>query len=266
MNLLGKEFAPLSEAAWDEINSTARETLLANLSARKVCDVKGPYGIQHTSVNPGRLDIPGGQKDNEVQIGIYQVMPLVETRKMFTLDIWELDNIERGAKDVNLDPLVEAAQDMAAFEDQLIFNGYKNGGITGINQAVASDKIQMSLDKDSVMDGISEALTRMRKSGVTEDANLVVNAALWKFLGHVFPGGTLGDTVRRKIGGSIIYSDAVDGALLIADRDGDTELSLGMDFAIGYHGHSSKSVELFLTESLTFRIIAKEALVGFSVS
>ncbi|MBN2436315.1 MAG: bacteriocin family protein [Spirochaetes bacterium] len=266
MNLLRKEFAPLSEKAWEEINGAAKDTLLANLSARKFCDVKGPYGINHTCVNPGKLKISSGQKEGEVNTGIYDVMPLVEARKMFTLDIWDLDNLERGAVDVNLDSVVDAAQKMAFFEDQLVFNGYKDAGITGINQAVASDRIKMGLDKDSIMDGVSEALTRMRKSGITDNANFIVSPVLYKFLSHLFPGGTLGESVRKKIGGSVIYSESVDGALLIADREGDTELTIGLDFAVGYHGHNSKTVELFLTESLAFRVITPEAMIGFSIS
>jgi len=57
----------------------------------------------------------------------------------------------------------------------------------------------------------------------------------------------------------------VNGALLIADREGDTELTIGLDFSVGYHGHDSKTVEMFLTESLTFRVITPEAMIGFDL-
>jgi uncharacterized linocin/CFP29 family protein len=265
MNLLRKEFAPISEAAWEEIHTLAKETLLANLSARKFCDVKGPYGINFTSVSLGRLDVPAGQKEGGVKYGIHQVLPLVEIRKSFTLDIWELDNIERGAKDIDFDALVTAARDMAAFEEDLVFNGFKEGKINGLNQIAGEDKISVNLDKDSVIDAVSDAQSRMKKNGINEGAHLVAGPGLWKFLAHVFPGGTLGDTVKRKIGGSIFYSEAVDGALMIADREGDVELIIGQDFAVGYHHHASEKVELFLTESLTFRVIAPEAIIGFTV-
>ena len=44
MNMLRKEFAPVSPAAWNEINALVTETLTANLAARKFCDVSGPHG------------------------------------------------------------------------------------------------------------------------------------------------------------------------------------------------------------------------------
>lgn len=265
MNLLRKDFAPISSAAWKEINTLAKETLSANLSARKFADVEGPYGIDYTSVSVGRLALPAKQKSGEVCFGVHKVLPLIETRVNFSLDIWELDNIDRGAKDLELDPLTEAARKLAAFEENAVFNGFKDSGIVGLNQLTAKSKIAMTLDKDSIVDAVSEAQTRMMKEGITGGANLVVNPALWKYLARLFPGGTLGDLVKEQIKGSVIYSEAVDGALLVADREGDLELTIGQDFAVGYHNHDSEKVHLFLTESFTFRVITPEAVVGFSV-
>jgi uncharacterized linocin/CFP29 family protein len=265
MNLLRKNFAPISKAAWDEINKLAKETLSANLSARKFADVEGPYGVDYPAVNLGRLEIPAKQKPTDVRYGIHSVLPLIETRVNFALDIWELDNIERGAKDLNFDPLTEASRKLAAFEENVIFNGFKEGKIEGLNQIVAKNRIPLTLDKDSIVDAISEGQTRMKKEGITEKANLVVNPALWKYLARLFPGGTLLDLIKAKIGGSVIYSEAVDGALLVADREGDLEITIGQDFAVGYHHHDAEKVHLFLTESFTFRVITPEAIVGFQV-
>ncbi|MCD8566904.1 MAG: bacteriocin family protein, partial [Geovibrio sp.] len=141
----------------------------------------------------------------------------------------------------------------------------KDSGIVGLNQLTAKSKIAMTLDKDSIVDAVSEAQTRMMKEGITGGANLVVSPALWKYLARLFPGGTLGDLIKQQIKGSVVYSEAVDGALLVADREGDLELTVGQDFAVGYHNHDSEKVHLFLTESFTFRVITPEAVVGFSV-
>ncbi|ADD68719.1 Linocin_M18 bacteriocin protein [Denitrovibrio acetiphilus DSM 12809] len=265
MNLLRKDFAPIGSAAWDEINTIAKETLKANLSARRFADVEGPYGINFAAVNLGRLKISDNKSPKDVVYGVNTVLPLVEARINFSLDIWELDNIDRGAKDIALDDLAEAARKMADFEENAVYNGFKDSGIVGLNQVAAKNRINMTLDKDNLVDAISEAQGRMRKEGIASGANLVVNPALWQFLAHVVPGGTLGDTVRRQIKGDIIYSETVDGALLVADREGDVELTTGQDFAIGYHSHDASKVNLFLTESFTFRVITPEAVIGFSL-
>jgi len=265
MDLLRKEFAPVSQASWNEINTVVRETLSSNLAARRFCDVLGPHGISFASVPEGRLDIPAGQKKDDVRYGVHQVLPVVESRVSFSVSIWELDNIDRGAKDVDLDSAILAAKKIAAFEDGAVFNGFKAGGITGLNTIAGTDRIEVSLDKDSIIDGISEALLRLKKEGIDGPTNLVVNPALWKFLARVVPGGSLASIVRKQIGGQIVYSETVSGAFLVADRTGDFEITLGQDFAIGYHGHDTENVELFITESFTFRAITPEAIIAFNV-
>ncbi|MGE4266850.1 MAG: family 1 encapsulin nanocompartment shell protein [Deferribacterales bacterium] len=263
MNFLRKEFAPISEEAWKEINRQAKDTLMANLSSRKFVDVDGPKGLDFSAVSLGRLFLPKAQK-GAVKYGISTILPLIEIRTPFSLGLWELDNIERGAKDINLDPLTEAAKQTATFEETAVYHGFKEGGISGINQ-LNVQKVAISLDKDSVTDAVTEALAMMRKEGVAGGANLVVNQELWKFLAHVFPGGTLGDTIKNQIGGSIIYSGFVDGAVLVSARGGDAELTVGQDFAIGYTSHDSDNINLFVTESFTFRVVNPEGFIRFAI-
>jgi uncharacterized linocin/CFP29 family protein len=58
----------------------------------------------------------------------------------------------------------------------------------------------------------------------------------------------------------------VKDALLVASRGGDVELTVGQDFAIGYHSRTVAEISLFLTESFTFRVITPEALVGLTLA
>lgn len=265
MDIFRRDIAPISAAAWHEIDTMARDTLTANLSVRKFVDTTGPFGMDHAAVSIGRLEIPEGQKKDGVQFGIHQVQPLVETRIAFTLTQWELDNIERGAKDLELDNLVEAARQMADFEEEAVYNGFKNGRIQGIHDSIKGRTIDMSLEKDSIIDSISEAQARMMKDGLEGPANLVVNTDLWKYLARSVPGGTLRSIIEQQIQGKVIYSGTVKGALLASARGGDFDLTLGQDFAIGYHSHTSTEISLFMTESFTFRIITPEALIGFTL-
>jgi uncharacterized linocin/CFP29 family protein len=40
-------------------------------------------------------------------------------------------------------------------------------------------------------------------------------------------------------------------------------MTIGQDIAIGYEHHDSKTVQLFFTESFTFRVLDDRALVVF---
>jgi uncharacterized linocin/CFP29 family protein len=265
MDLLRRELAPITPTAWQEIDAMARDALTANLSARKFVDLDGPRGIAHACVNLGRLKTPAEQKPDAVRYGVHQVLPLVETRVNFVLKQWELDNIDRGARDFQLDALIDAARRIAAFEEQAIFLGFNEGCIKGLHAEVPAPLIALELGMDAMVDAVSEAQTRLLRDGVDGPANLVVSPEVWKFLARSTPGGTLRGLLEQQLGGQVIYSNAVKGALLTAARGGDLELTVGQDFAIGYHHHTSEEVHLFMTESFTFRVITPEALVGFEV-
>jgi len=63
MNNLYRELAPVSEAAWTEIEAEARRTLKRHLAARRVVDVEGPKGFDFSAVGTGHtqaIAAPGG--------------------------------------------------------------------------------------------------------------------------------------------------------------------------------------------------------------
>lgn len=265
MDLLRRELAPISPTAWTEIDDMAREALVANLSARKFVDLDGPYGISHACVNLGRINLPDGQSSGQVRYGVHQVLPLIETRVSFILKQWELDNIDRGARDTQLDALVAAARRIAAFEERAIYFGLAEAGIKGLHAEVASKPIPLTLDVDAFVDAVSEGQAQLLRDGVEGAANLVVSPDIWKFLARSTPGGTLRSLLAQQLGGQVIYSASVEDALLVASRGGDCEMTVGQDLAIGYHHHTAEEIHLFFTESFTFRVIAPEALVGFAL-
>jgi len=264
MNFLRRELAPISPQGWTEIDSAAKKALAANLSGRKFVDVIGPHGLDYASVPLGRLTIPEKQENAVVRYGVHQVLPLVETRSDFSLSIWELDNIERGAKDLNLDAVIKSSREIATFEEKAIYGGFAPGSIIGLDKSVKSKKIKISLEINAVVDAVSKAREQMQKDGVGGPANLVVSPILWEFLARSVPGGTLRSVIESEIGGHVIYAEFLKDALLVSTRGGDAELTVGQDFAVGYHGHTVSEISLFITESFTFRVIAPEALVGFT--
>jgi uncharacterized linocin/CFP29 family protein len=264
MDLLKRELAPISSKAWEEIDTIARETLRNTLSARSFLDIDGPHGISFTSVNSGRLIVPENQK-SEVLFGTYSVQPLTETRISFSLPMWELDNIERGATDADLESVVKAAREIALFEENAVFNGFKEGGITGINEIISGNEISASLENGAIMDAVSEAQTRLRRAGVNPSANLVVSPKFWNFLSRPTSGGTLRSLIEKQINGSVFWSDSIEGGILAANRGGDMRLTIGQDFSIGYQSHTTKEINLFLMESFTFTVDAPEALVGIKL-
>ncbi|MGM7646999.1 family 1 encapsulin nanocompartment shell protein, partial [Nocardia sp. JW2] len=112
MNNLHRELAPITDEAWTQIEEEATRTFKRNIAGRRVVDVSGPRGVAYSALNRGRLTLTDSPDDG-VQAHQRVVQPLVELRVPFTLQRSELDDIERGAPDADLDNLKDAAQKIA---------------------------------------------------------------------------------------------------------------------------------------------------------
>ena len=117
MDILKRELAPIPVEAWAEIDEQATRSLKAMLSGRKVVDVSGPMGTDFPGIPGGRLDYPDQPGDSVLKYGIRKVHHIVEVRIPFELEISELDNVVRGARDVDLSALEAAAKTAARRAD-----------------------------------------------------------------------------------------------------------------------------------------------------
>jgi uncharacterized linocin/CFP29 family protein len=67
--------------------------------------------------------------------------------------------------------------------------------------------------------------------------------------------------VKHVVDGAVVWAPAVDGAVVLSTRGGDFELVVGRDLSIGYTVHDAVTVNLYLLESLSFRVLSPEAAV-----
>jgi uncharacterized linocin/CFP29 family protein len=261
MDILKRSLAPITLEAWQEIDRQATLVLMAYLSARKFVDVVGPQGWDYAAVPLGRLDVPKGQKIEDVQYGIHAVQPLVECRGSFVLDVWELDNIIRGAKDIELKTLEEATRKIAVFEEDAIFNGFEAANIVGMQKACRHKPIPFVKNPQGFLEAVSQGIGTLIAASIGGPYALVVNPDLWQLIASYAEGFPLQQHVQGILDGPIIYSHASKGGFLVSTRGQDLELIIGQDFAVGYQSHTSAEVTLFVTESFTFRIIEPAAFV-----
>jgi uncharacterized linocin/CFP29 family protein len=262
MDLLRQQLAPISASAWNEIDAEAKNALAVNLSGRKLVDVSEPLGLAQAAVNLGRLDVPESQ-DDEVRYGIRRVLPLVEIRALFELDIWELDNVDRGARDPDLEDLRRAAKEIAKFEERAIYDGFPDGSIAGLLESSEFEPISVGLEPGALPDAVAKAVLRLRYADVEGPYALALGAALYQRLDagseHGYP---IRRRISRQIEGPVLLAPYLTGGVLISQRGGDAEMTLGRDISIGYQNHDEKTVRLYFTESFTFRVLAAESLVA----
>src|SRR5579863_5320274 len=112
MNNLHRGLAPISDAAWAQIEEEASRTLKRHLAARRVVDVKGPKGADFPAMGTGHqrpIQAPG----DGIEAAQRDARALVELRVPFELARQAIDDVERGANDSDWDLLKEAARKIA---------------------------------------------------------------------------------------------------------------------------------------------------------
>jgi uncharacterized linocin/CFP29 family protein len=262
MNDLWRELAPVPAEAWKEIDDEAKRTLTVTLAGRKIADFEGPLGWDASSVGLGRADELKESPGQGVRAALRKVQPLVELRVPFTLSRRELDSVARGAKDTDLEPVAKAAMAIALAEDRAVFQGYAAAGIEGICEASGGEALTISENYENYPALVAEALSKLRKSGVDGPYAIALGPQCYVGLTETTKDGfPIMQHVQRLLDGPVIWAPAVDGAVVVSLRGEDFELIVGRDFSIGYLAHSATTIDLYIEESFTFRILEPKAAV-----
>ena len=263
MNHLLRDFAPLSEAAWAAIEDEARSRLTTYLAARKLVDFDGPHGWTHSATNLGHvLSIEGPAEGiDAVQ---RQVLPLVELRLPFVLSRATIDDAGRGATRLDLDELEEAVRTVGRAENALVFHGYPAAGIVGITEASSHDPMPLDADLNTYPTSVAKAVNVLRVSGIDGPYGLAIGPTGFTAIIETTEHGglLLLDHLRQILGGPVVWAPGVEGAVVLSLRGGDFVLDSGQDLSIGYLAHDAERVQLYLEESISFRVVEPDAAVA----
>jgi uncharacterized linocin/CFP29 family protein len=264
MNNLHRELAPISEAAWADLEEETTRTLKRYLAGRCVVDVHGPGGVGLSAVGTGHLKAIEAPGDG-VLARQREVKALVEVRVPFELDRQQIDDVERGSADSDWQPAKDAAQKIAYAEDRAIFEGYAAAGIGGIRQGTSNPIQTLPADVRQYPDAIAQALSQLRLVGVNGPYAVLLGADAFTALAETSDNGyPVLEHVKKLVKDGIIWAPSLAGAFVLTTRGGDFALHIGQDVSIGYLGHTDNVVRLYLQETLTFLLLTTEAAVALS--
>jgi uncharacterized linocin/CFP29 family protein len=266
MNNLHRELAPISDAAWAEIEEETTRTFKRYLAGRRVVDVPAAGGVSLPAVATGHLLSIAAPEENTIAWQ-REVKALVELRVPFELTRAAIDDVERGAEDSDWQPAKDAAKKIAFAEDRAIFNGYGAANIQGIREGTSNPIMTLPADVRNYPDAIAQALSQLRLVGVNGPYSVLLGAKAYTELAETRDHGyPVLEHVKRIVDGDLIWAPAIEGAYVLTTRGGDFELNIGQDVSIGYLSHTDAVVRLYLQETFTFRVLTSEASVVLAVA
>jgi uncharacterized linocin/CFP29 family protein len=264
MNNLHRELAPISDAAWADIEEETSRTLKRYLAGRRVVDVRGPGGVGLSAVGTGHLRTVAAPGDG-ILARQRDVKALVELRVPFELDRQAVDDVERGANDSDWQPAKDAARRIAFAEDGAIFDGYAAAGIGGIRQGTSNPIMTLPAEVRDYPQAVAQALSQLRLVGVNGPYSVLLGADAYTALAETSDHGyPVLEHVKRLVKDEIIWAPAIAGAFVLTTRGGDFDLHIGQDVSIGYSSHTDSTVRLYLQETFTFLLLTTEAAVALA--
>ena len=255
--------APITAAAWGAIEDDVRPRLRAQLAARKLVDFEGPLGWDHSATNLGRVE-PIEGLSSQVTASRRVVLTLVEVRADFALSRGALDAVERGARDVDLSALDDAAHHLALSENATVFHGYGDAGIVGMTEASSHDPIALEADVNSYPASVARAVDVLRQSGIGGPYGLAIAPDLYtEVIETTEHGGyPIFDHLRAILGGPVEWAPGMTGGVVASTRGGDFVFECGEDISIGYEGYDADTVDFYLEESFSFRVLEPDAVIA----
>lgn len=262
VDLLRRSVAPLPDEAWRELDTQAARVLKTLLTARTLVDFRGPHGWHYGAVNLGRLEVAAEPGPQLVPWGVRRVLPLIELRIPFSLPQIELDNIARGSRDPDFTALEAAARRIALFEEEAIYRGFPDGQIAGILPSGRHPPIPLPPEGEHFPAAVARAYEVLTLAGIPGPYALVLGEeAFCHLMQPTTPAFLPHRVIQELIGAKILMSPVLDGGVLLSTAPDNFELTVGQDLSLGYAIHDREHVELYFTESFTFRVLEPAAAV-----
>lgn len=265
MSHLLRRHAPITDEAWKEIDSEARERLTPALAARKLVDFEGPLGWEHSATNLGRIVHLDAEPVEGVEALQRRVLPLVELRAPFTVSRDELRDLDRGAPDVDFEALDAAATRIAVAENLAVFHGLASAAIEGIATASSHPPIELGDDAfDRYPTHVAKAVEMLLSAGIEGPYGLALSPDAYTGVIETTERGgyPLLDHLKKIVAGPLVWAPGVTGAVVVSLRGGDFLLQSGQDLSVGYDHHTAENVHFYIEESFSFRVATPEAAVA----
>lgn len=261
MSYLNRKQAAIADSVWEMIDEAAIGAARSRLTARRFLDVDGPFGPGLTTIevgNDGYCRQPGPDEAGAV-VGRAVSVPMI--RKSFRLSVRRLAAYLDHGMPFDLAPVEDAAEAVAAREEETIYLGQPSFGLQGLLTAEGRNQVDGGswADLDQVLADVIAAVTKLDNSGLRGPYALVLEPALYNGLFRRYPGSDLLQLEHlRRLFERGIHKGSIEGGVVVDPRVG--PLIVGQDLEAGFISQDGIHYELYLSESIVLRLDDPKAI------
>ena len=137
-------------------------------------------------------------------------------------------------------------------------------GRTGITEASPHTPITLDDEFNRYPNHVAQAVSVLKNAGVGGPYAIALGPRCYRGVIETTERGgyPILEHLHLILGGPVVWAPAVDGAIVISQRGGDFELTVGQDVSIAYRSHDGDTVTLELQESVAFVATGPEAAVA----
>ncbi|HKY09399.1 MAG TPA: family 1 encapsulin nanocompartment shell protein [Candidatus Binatia bacterium] len=251
----------ITDKLMDQIEAAAVSAAQAVLSGRRIIDVEGPYGIGLTTVEVGNDDRCREPGPDEASAVVSHALSVPMIYRRFAISKRRIAAFREMGQPLNLKAAEDAAQAVAAREEEFIYHGQPDFNLSGLLNAAGRQTIKGGNwdNVDEVLDDVITAVNMLDSRGYRGPYGLSLAPGLYNNLFRRYPGSDLLqiEHLKRLCTRGIVKAD-IEGGVLIARDVG--SIVLGQDLQVSYLASDAAHEHFAISESLILKIEAPDAI------
>lgn len=266
MDYLNRSQAPFGADLWDRIDEAAVAAARDMVTARRFLDVDGPYGVGLTSIELGNDSYCREPAEGEAGAVVSRAISVPMLRRSFNLSIRRIAGVKDKGQPLDLSPVEDAAEAVAAREEEFVYYGNADFGVPGLLTAEGRNKLKGGdwSKTDQALQDVLAAVNALDNAGFRGPYALVLSPGLYNGLFRRYENTDMLQLEHLgRLCTSGIYKAPIQGGAVIDPRAG--KLIVGQDLSAGYTGQDGVHHQLYVSESLVLRLDAAAAVSTIDV-
>ena len=231
------------------------------LSGRRIIDVDGPFGTGLTTVEVGNDDLCREAGPQEASAVVSRAISVPMIYRRFTMSKRRIVAFREMGQPVNLKAVADAAQAVAAREEEFIYRGQADFHLGGL-LTVSGRQILKGGDwrnVDQVLETVITAVNMLDDKGYRGPYGLALAPELYNNLFRRYPGSELLqiEHLKRLCTRGIVKA-VIEGGVLVARDVG--SILVGQDLQVVHLSSDAAHEQFAVNESLVLKIEAPDAI------